>query len=372
MSALYIHIPFCNKKCHYCNFFSTVSLKNRSEIVEAIINEIELKKNYLQTNILQTIYFGGGTPSILSEKELIAIFDKIHQHFILSDDCEITFEANPDDISSDKLKLYKELGINRLSIGIQAFNDDILKTLNRNHTAKEAIYAIELSHTYGFDNLNIDLIYGIPGLSEDLWKKELQIFLSFDIPHLSAYNLTVEPKTALDILIKKKKYPNLNEDEAINHFNYLLNFLNDNGYYQYEISNFSRLGKESKHNSNYWKNLPYLGIGPSANSFNIISRQWNHSSIKLYLENIKLEKEFEAKEILSLDDRFNEYIMLGLRTSWGIDMEIVKNTFGLDYKNHLEIFLEKNPTYFKRDINTIVLAPNFRMLADKIASDIFK
>ncbi len=372
MSALYIHIPFCNKKCHYCNFFSTVSLKSKSKIVEAIIKEIEQKKNYLQTNILETIYFGGGTPSILSDIELSSIFNKIHQTFNVSKECEITFEANPDDINKDKLLLYKGLGINRLSIGIQSFNDETLKKLNRNHTAKEAISAIELSRKIGFDNLNIDLIYGIPGLTDDLWREELQKFFEFNIPHLSAYNLTVEPQTALEILIKKNKYPNLNEDEAINHFHYLLEFLNKNGYYQYEISNFSKFGKESKHNSNYWKNLPYLGIGPSANSFNILSRQWNHSSIKLYLESIETGQEFEEKEILSINDRFNEYIMLGLRTSWGIDIEIVKNSFGLNYKNHLEKYIEKNYIYFQRNISKIVLTPKYRMQADRIASELFK
>ena len=372
MSALYIHIPFCKQKCHYCNFFSTVSIKNKSEIVEAIISEIEQQKNYLQSNILETIYFGGGTPSILNDKELYSIFKKIHEVFVLKKNCEISFEANPDDITTDKLLLYKQLGINRLSIGIQSFNDTILKKLNRSHNSKDAISAIELSKKYGFDNLNIDLIYGIPGLSDKLWKEELNMFFKFNIPHLSAYSLTIEPKTALDILIKKKKYPNLIEEESISHFNYLIKFLERNGFNQYEISNFSKLGKESKHNCNYWKNQPYLGVGPSANSFNIVSRQWNHSSINLYLENIKLGNEYKAKEVLTLDDRFNEYIMLGLRTSWGIDFNIIKDTFGIKYKNHLETYFNDNSNYFQKSNSNIVLARNYRMLADRIASELFK
>jgi len=371
MSALYIHIPFCKHKCHYCNFFSTVSLKNKPEIVDAIITEIEQKKNYLDSNILQSIYFGGGTPSILSENDIQSIFTKIHEIFVVSRNCEITFEANPDDISHEKLKLFKKLGINRLSIGIQSFNNDILKQLNRSHSSEDAINSVLLSKEYGFDNLNIDLIYGIPGLSDDIWKRELDKFLSFDIPHLSAYALTVEPKTALNVLISKNKYPSIDEDTVISHFNYLIEFLNLNNYNQYEISNFSKLGMESKHNSNYWKNKSYLGIGPSANSFNIKSRQWNHSSIKLYLDNINKGIDYEAKELLSINDRFNEYLMLGLRTSWGINVEIIKNTFGLDYKNHLMKYIDKNSNYFLIDKNIIVLTSSYRMLADRIAIELF-
>jgi len=372
MSALYIHIPFCKHKCHYCNFFSTVSFKNKSLIVDAIITEIEQKRNYLDSNILQTIYFGGGTPSILSENEISVIFNKIHEIFTVSNDCEITFEANPDDINHNKLKLFKSLGINRLSLGIQSFNDNILQQLNRSHTSSDAINSVLLSKEHGFDNMNIDLIYGIPGLSDDIWKEELEKFLSFDIPHLSAYALTVEPKTALNVLINKKKYPPINEDSVISHFNYLIEFLTLNNYNQYEISNFSKYGIESKHNCNYWKNLPYLGIGPSANSYNLVSRQWNHSSITKYLESINKSEEYEEKEILSLDDQFNEYIMLGLRTSFGIERDIIEKRFGIEYLEYVNNYVIVNNTKFISDLNIITLNPKNRMFADRIASDMFK
>ena len=372
MSALYIHIPFCKSKCHYCNFFSTVSLKYKSELVDSILIELEQKKNYLSNNNLDTIYFGGGTPSILSNLELSSIFKKIHEIYTVNSDCEITFEANPDDISKEKLILYKELGINRLSIGIQSFNDKILAQLNRNHSAQEAINAVILAKEYGFNNMNIDLIYGIPGLTESIWKEELEKFMEFDIPHLSAYALTVEPKTALNYLINKNKYPNLNEDESITHFNYLISYLNDHKYNQYEISNFSIEGFESKHNSNYWKNNEYLGIGPSANSYNIVSRQWNSSSIKNYINEINDKTNYFGIEFLTLDEQFNEYVMLGLRTNWGIDLEIINSRFGQNYLEYLIEYFSKNLIKFDKKGNIVVLSKNYRMLADGIASDIFK
>lgn len=373
MASIYIHIPFCKTKCHYCNFFSTVSQKDRPELINSIVDEIGLRHDYLDSNIIDSIYFGGGTPSLLTEMELNSIFSKINEHFILSLDCEITLEANPDDISIDKLKLFKDQGINRLSIGIQSFDDGLLEKLNRIHTSKDAIKSVELSKKYGFENLSIDLIFGIPGLNNELWEKEIDIFLNMNIPHLSSYFLTVEPNTALHHLIKKNKYPNVDEKLGIDHFKILMDKIYDEKYDHYEISNYALNGMISKHNSNYWKSKSYLGIGPSSHSYNFVSRQWNASSIKKYIESIKNGNRFLDFEELSLEDRYNEFVMLGLRTSWGINISEVENIFGSNISNYFKTRI--NITRFKENTiitdNCIKLTRNGKILADGLAAELF-
>ena len=373
MSSLYIHIPFCKQKCHYCNFYSTASSKNRDELINALAFEIRGRSNYLKNKTLDTIYFGGGTPSILTQKEISLIFDSIHSSFIIKDDCEITFEANPDDINSEKLNNIIDFGVNRLSIGIQSFDDDILKRLNRVHNSKDAIKSIELAKSKGISNISIDLIYGIPGLSLEKWKNNLNIFKKLDLPHLSSYFLTVEEKTALDILIRKGKYPKLIEEEGLEHFDYLLKFIEDNEYEQYEISNFSKKGLISKHNSNYWNNMAYLGIGPSAHSYNLKSRQWNKSSINNYILDIK-NLNFDSEiEILSEKDKFNEYVMLGLRTKFGVDLNRIKRQYGDSYFDYLlgHINNNINSEYVKFENNILKLSKIGKKYADGIASDLF-
>lgn len=373
MSSIYIHIPFCKKKCHYCNFYTSASSKYRDKIVNGIITEIGLRKNYLKDNHLTSIYFGGGTPSLLSALELQNIYRAIEDNFSIDTDSEITFEANPDDINPDKLAVFTELGINRLSIGIQSFNDDILKKLNRVHTSKEAYDAVKIANKFGIDNLNIDLIYGIPGLSMKIWKDTLLRFNELNLPHLSSYFLTVEDNTALQVLIRKGKYPKLVEEEGLAHYDYLQEFCANTNYVQYEISNFSKNGKISNHNTNYWKNREYLGIGPSAHSFDGFSRQWNIASMTKYIDDVENNTFDTNIEILTPKDKFNEFVMLGLRTIWGVNLLEVKNMFGEDFYSYLNNFIisqrKSDLLIFKNNILT--LSEKGKKYADGIASDIF-
>ena len=373
MSALYIHIPFCKQKCHYCNFYSTASSKNRDALILAIVKEIELRKNYLSDTPLTTIYFGGGTPSILNTNELEIIFAAIHSYYSIDKDCEITFEANPDDINKTKIQQLFDLGVNRLSIGIQSFDDDILKRLNRVHSAADAEKSVDIVKSIGISNISIDLIYGIPGLSMDKWMNSLEIFNKMDIPHLSSYFLTVEEKTALDILIRKGKYPKLKEDEGLAHFDYLLEFCQQNSIEQYEISNFCKDGLISKHNTSYWQNNPYIGIGPSAHSFNLKSRQWNASSINKYIADVNNLEFDKYIEVLSSKDKFNEFVMLGLRTKWGVNVDSVKLLFGEVFYNYLIRYINNNLNsdliLFKNRV--LLLTIKGRKYADGIASDLF-
>ncbi len=373
MSSIYIHIPFCKKKCHYCNFYTSASSKYRDEIVAGIIKEISLRKKYIKNNNLRSIYFGGGTPSILSAIELQNIYRAIEDNFSIDKDCEITFEANPDDINNEKLAVFTELGINRLSIGIQSFNDDILKKLNRVHTSKEAYDAVKIANKYGIDNISIDLIYGIPGLSMDIWKDSLVRFNELNLPHLSSYFLTVEDNTALQVLIRKGKYPKLVEEEGLAHYDYLQDFCKENSYVQYEISNFSKNGRISNHNTNYWKNREYLGVGPSAHSFDGISRQWNIASMTKYITDVENNEFDNNKEILSPKDKFNEFVMLGLRTIWGVNLSDIKKMFGEEYFDYLNNFIKSQG---KTDLlnfenNILKLSEKGKKYADGIASDIF-
>ena len=374
MAGIYIHIPFCKQKCHYCNFFSVASDKYRSVFVGALLNEIQRQKDYLNDQSIHTIYFGGGTPSMLSAKEINQIIEQINSLFTVSSDAEITLEANPDDLNESKLKSLKnETAINRLSMGVQSFFDDDLVYLNRVHNGNQAHDAIELAIKNQFDNLTIDLIYGIPTLTETKWRKNLEIFMAYNLPHLSAYSLTVEPKTALSTLIRKKKMQPVNEEKAIQHFQILLEETNKNDYIHYEISNFAKQGYYSKHNSIYWLGGHYLGLGPSAHSFNGVSRQWNVSSMKQYIEADTLEKTVFEKEVLTTNQQYDEYVMTSLRTSWGCDSEHILNVFGQKYYSHFESSVQQFllDDKIEKEGSIYTLTNRGKLFADGIAAALF-
>ncbi len=374
MAGIYIHIPFCKQKCHYCNFYSTVSLKYQKDFIEALINEIKSRREYLDNKKVNTIYFGGGTPSILSVNELSTIINSINDFFDVDDDAEITLEANPDDLSKEKISDIKNYTqVNRLSIGVQSFFNADLQYLNRVHSSEQAQKSIENSIKAGFNNITIDLIYGIPTLSDNNWKENLKRFFDYNIPHLSSYSLTVEPKTALDVLIKKKKLENIAESESIKHFEILLEETNKHNFINYEISNFALEGHYSKHNSIYWLGGHYLGLGPSAHSYNGKSRQWNVMSVKRYCEEKIPENIVDEKEELSQDQMYNEYVLTSLRTSWGCDIEHIKNAFGKKYSQHfvttIAYALKENNIICKG--NNYTLTNKGKLFADGIASTLF-
>jgi oxygen-independent coproporphyrinogen-3 oxidase len=373
MAGIYIHIPFCKSKCHYCNFYSVASSKYMNEFVPALLKEIELQRDYLEGECVETIYFGGGTPSVLSYDSLKKILDKIRQTFEISGDAEITIEANPNDLDVKKIKEFGQAHINRISIGIQSFFDDDLKYLNRIHTASQAEASVKRSQDAGFENISIDLIYGIPTLTDDKWKQNLDISFALDVPHISSYGLTVEPKTALDILIKKGKAKPVDEEKSVRQFKLLMQEMKINSFIHYEISNFCKEGFVSRHNSNYWKGRKYLGLGPSAHSFNQKERQWNISNIEKYIESISQKKIPYEKEILSENDKYNEYIMTSLRTMWGCDLIHIEKKFGADKL----ILIEERSQQFiksgkmKKENNVLLLTDEGRLFADGIAADFF-
>ena len=374
MAGIYIHIPFCKRKCHYCNFYSLANQKNRAKFLQALLKEIVLQKHYLKAQKIETIYFGGGTPSLLSINEIEVILTKIHQNFEVNSNAEIDLEANPDDLNSEILNDYRRIGINRLSIGTQSFDDRILKKLNRVHTAQQAIEAVNEAQKQGFNNISIDLIYGIPGLSNQLWEESINKALSMHIPHLSAYHITVEPNTALDILIKKKKYPTPVDQEGIIHSLMLMEQMQKNGYEHYEISNYALANQYSKHNTNYWRQKSYLGLGPSAHSFDLHSRQWNIASIKKYIESLEEEKQNFEKEKINAIDQYNEFIMLGLRTQWGININELKEKFGTQnlayFKQEIQKYIENGKVEYTPPIYR--LSNQGKLFADGIAADLFK
>lgn len=373
MAGIYIHIPYCKKACHYCNFHFSTNSKNRQDFVSALLKEIVLQKNYLQGEPIQSIYFGGGTPSLLLAKEMEQIITSLYQNFIVETGSEFTLEANPDDINLEKLLQWKTLGINRFSLGTQSFFEEDLKWMNRAHSAQEAIQSIDLIQQAGFQNINIDLIYGYPLLSDEKWQKNLETFLQLNIPHLSSYCLTVEPKTALQKMLAAKKTDPINEEQTSNHFQQLMQFAATHGYEHYEISNFAKNQQYAKHNTAYWQGKKYLGLGPSAHSYNLYSRQWNVANNATYIKSL-LQKSllpFEV-EILSEANQFNEYLMTSLRTKWGINKQHIRQQFAMvDYTNfekNLKPHLENQTLIQEGD--TITLSRQGKMIADAIISDL--
>jgi len=372
LAGLYLHIPFCKQACHYCNFHFSTSLKQKDGMVQAILEELSLQKEYLQGATLDTIYFGGGTPSLLTQQELLTIFEKIHQLHPIASDAEITLEANPDDLSMEKLAELKDTPINRLSIGIQSFFEKDLKFMNRAHNAAEAKNCIKNAQEVGFNNLTIDLIYGTPTTSNEAWQQNIQTALDFDIPHISCYCMTVEPNTALDHFVKKGKAEPVDEEKAAHQFEILMATLKSAGYEHYEISNFAKPDWHARHNSNYWLGADYLGIGPSAHSFNGKSRQWNVANNAQYIKALSAKATAFEVETLSKEQQYNEYILTALRTKWGCDLAKIEN-WGPSFKHHFE---KISKSYLSNQLiqqknNIFTLTDKGKLLADRIAMELF-
>ncbi len=374
MSGIYVHIPFCKQACHYCDFHFSTSLKNKDALVKSILTEIDIRMNYLPDKSIETIYFGGGTPSLLSEKDLFLILEKIYKQYKVSKDAEITLECNPDDLNNEKLKELKRLEINRLSIGLQSFNDEELIWMNRAHTAMESESSVKRAQDRGFENITIDLIYGSKFSTLNNWKKTLDKAIALDIKHISSYNLTIEDKTKLGHDFKTKKETAIDDEKSSEMFLEMIDRLEKSQFIHYEISNFGKEGFFSTHNSNYWKGAYYIGYGPSAHSFDGVSRQWNISNNPTYIKYIdeKNDAYFE-KEILTEKERFNEYILTALRTIWGVNLNYLKKNFN---ENFIKLFLNQIIYYIDQEQvivhnETYTLTEKGKLLADKIASELF-
>ena len=371
MAGIYIHIPFCKKLCYYCDFYHVITSEKNSVFVDALLKETALRKDYLEDETVSTIYIGGGTPSVFSIKELSDILNQINKFFRVEENCEITIELNPDDVNQDYMEGLKKLNINRISLGVQSWRDPDLKMLNRRHNSEQAAAALTEVFNAGFNNVTIDLIYGIPGMTVKEWSSNLDKAFSFDIKHLSAYHLTIEPGTVFGKMQEKGHFTEIDEDESNAQFNTLIEKAEAAGFIHYEISNFGKPGYFSKHNSNYWKQVNYLGLGPSAHSFNGYSRQWNIRNLNGYIKSINSGKSFFEKEELDTKARFNEYIMTSLRTMWGIDLEYIETTFekeGYDYVVNLSGKF-KNYGLMKQEKNSLVLTNQGKMISDNIISE---
>lgn len=373
MAGIYIHIPFCKQACYYCDFHFSTSLKKKDELLAALKKELELRKNEFEDIAVETIYFGGGTPSLLSQKELEGILESVYDNYSIVKDPEITLEANPDDLSKSKILDLSKTAVNRLSIGIQSFFDADLKLMNRAHNALEAELSLELARNY-FKNISIDLIYGIPGASNEQWTQNIEKALSFKVPHISSYALTVEPKTALASFIEKGLIEDVDDEKAHDQFHLLKAKLEDEGFVHYELSNFGKEGYFSQNNSAYWQGKPYLGIGPSAHSFNGIQRGWNVGNNSKYIKTLQQNLLPIEQETLTPTDRYNEYIMTGLRTIWGVSLDKIKNDFGTNYLDYLfeqaQVFINEHLLYI--DDSHLRVTKKGQFLSDGIASQLFK
>ena len=386
MSGIYLHIPFCKSKCAYCNFFSLVTEKKMDDYVSALKKEIINRKSYLGDDVVKTIYFGGGTPSLLPIKYVEEILELLHENYNIISNPEVTLEINPDTIDKDKMMALKHLGVNRMSVGIQSFNDDDLRYLGRRHDSRHALQVLDDLSGVGFDRITLDLIYGMPTLTEEKWNHNLDIFFSTGISHLSAYALTVEPKTILGQKIEKEELQEVSEEDTIRHYNILVERTKENGFEHYEISNFAKEGCRSQHNSIYWQDVKYLGLGPSAHSYDGDSRQWNVSNLTKYIQfvNADIDTDTDAdtdtdmgryyeREILSKEDKFNEYVMTSLRTSWGCNVDKIERDYGKSYAHN---FLKNIKKYLDSGImlvkdNSFILTDEGMLFADGIAADLF-
>ena len=372
MSGIYIHIPFCKQACHYCDFHFSTSMKKKEEMVLALVKELEFRKDEFQNEVVETIYFGGGTPSVLSINDIRFLINSVYQNYNVNENPEITLEANPDDLDEETIIQYSNSPINRLSIGVQSFFDDDLQLMNRAHNSEEAKKSLAFA-TKHFDNISIDLIYGMPNMSNEKWLHNIETALSFTIPHISSYALTVEPKTALHKMIKLGTISALEDDIAQQHFHILIDKLQENGFVHYELSNFGKPDYFSKNNTAYWLGKKYIGIGPSAHSFNGKSRSWNVSNNSLYLKAIAENKVPSETEILSETDQYNEYIMTGLRTIWGVSLQRIETEFGSSYLDYLQQQAEKfiSDNLLEVENNILKTTKKGKFLSDGIASDLF-
>jgi oxygen-independent coproporphyrinogen-3 oxidase len=370
---LYLHIPFCKQACHYCNFHFSTTLRSKPAMVEALLQELELQRDYLEGAPLSSIYLGGGTPSLLDTGELVRLFDAIYRLHPVEPGAEITLEANPDDLNAAKLaELRQHTPVNRLSIGIQSFSDDDLRWMNRAHSATEAHASLELALKAGFHDMTIDLIYGAPPTSDRQWQENVRIALDLGIPHLSCYCLTVEDKTALGTFVRRGQEPPVDEEKAIRQFEYLMSAAAGAGYEHYEISNFALPGRFARHNSNYWKGKPYLGIGPSAHSYNGVSRQWNVANNAQYMKAIGAGNIPSEQETLTPVQRYNEYVMTRLRTIWGCEWSEIQSmgdSFANHFKREIRPFLNNGQVLLTD--NKYTLSQEGKFLSDRIAVELF-
>ena len=372
MAGIYIHIPFCKKLCSYCDFYHIITQSDTKPFIDALVKEAALRREYTGNEIIETIYLGGGTPSVLSVAEIKGIIESIRKIYTVSENCEVTIEINPEDADKEYLLELKNSVINRISLGIQSWRDSDLKLLNRRHNAAQSAYALEETLKAGFRNVTIDLIYGIPGLTMTDWADNLDKTFSYDIRHLSAYHLTIEPNTVFSKMKQKGLLSEIDEEESSAQFNLLIDKAQSAGFVHYEISNFGKPGYFSIHNSNYWNQVNYIGLGPSAHSFNGYSRQWNIRDVRKYIKSVNAGSPLFEKEELDKKTRFNEYIMTTLRTMWGIDLEYVERIFDKEGYDYILNTAGKLINYglMKQENNTLVLTNQGKMISDNIISEI--
>ena len=373
MAGIYLHIPFCKKACHYCDFHFSTSPQYKDQMLSSLRNEIILRTPYLAKEGIETIYLGGGTPSVLSADEIRSLIDEITSRFEVRNDAEITLEANPDDLNAQKVKELRQTPVNRFSIGVQSFFDEDLKWMNRAHNSNEAESSVKRVQDAGFENITVDLIYGFPLLNEVKWNQNIQKLIDFQIPHISSYSMTVEPKTALASFIKKGKEQAMNESQSSAQFLTLIKRLTEAGFDHYEISNFAKPGMYSRHNSNYWEGVNYLGIGPSAHSFNGESRQWNIANNHRYMQEIQQNKIPAESEYLTPENRINECIMTSLRTSKGLSLGLIAERFGSDYYQSIRKGIEElsDKNWLEITDQKVILSLEGKLFADHIASELF-
>ena len=372
MAGIYIHIPFCKQKCNYCDFYKTTQVSKKHELVEALISELSQRKKWLQNDTVETIYFGGGTPSLLSISEINRIIDKIFSDYSVASIPEITLESNPDDLTKKQILDLKHTAINRLSIGIQSFQNDQLKKMNRRHTANQAVSCVKQAQDAGYENISTDLIYGLPNLTTNTWLNDLKQMQKLNIQHLSAYHLTYETGTEFDKMLKKKMIIPVGEEESVRQFKTLISWAKGNSFEHYEISNFAKPGFYSKHNTSYWQQEKYLGIGPSAHSYNIETRRWNISNLDKYINGINKKEKYSESETLTNIDKYNEYLMTSMRTMWGVNIKKVEAVFGIKqsqtFVNSIKPFIKNGAVYKKND--NFILSDEGIFISDKILTDI--
>ncbi|MFT4601566.1 MAG: oxygen-independent coproporphyrinogen-3 oxidase [Arenicella sp.] len=373
MAGIYLHIPFCKQKCHYCDFHFSTNLANQDRMVKAISKELILRKDSFSSKTIETIYFGGGTPSLLSLEQLQLLLKTVFDNFEVSGNPEITLEANPDDLAIENLRAFKEAGVNRLSIGVQSFDNDVLQFMNRAHNSSEALSSIKIARELGFDNITADLIYGLPNKDLDYWKEQVQQMIDMGVNHISAYCLTIEGNTVFNHLETKGELKLPEDEESLGQFEYLVDKLSEAGFEQYEISNFAKDGFISRHNSAYWRGKHYLGAGPSAHSFDGASRSWNIRNNNTYLAEIeKGFRPFETEQ-LSDNDKFNDFILTRLRTKWGLDKmelsELLNNVVHPEFNKVLESIIRQDS--IKETEDAYVLTSKGKFIADGIAADLF-
>ena len=371
MAGIYLHIPFCRKRCYYCDFFKSTDLSQKIRLLGGLRKELENRAFELSSEKINTIYLGGGTPSVLLVNELKDLLDTIYRNYQVSPEAEITMEANPDDLSLNYLLALHEIGFNRLSMGVQSFSESDLKLMNRRHGAMQAIQSVKWAKTAGFANISIDLIYGLPNQTLEEWERNVRIAVELDVQHISAYNLTYHEGTVFYDRLKKGILKELPDELSLQQFEMLIRILNEAGFEHYEISNFCKPGLYSQHNSSYWKSKKYLGIGPSAHSFDLVTRRWNVSSVSGYLDGLENNKPYSESEILTEQDRYNDYIITGLRTIWGISEEMIRTEFSDHYLVHFQKIKNKylNSGHVLVTSGKTYLSPEGLFISDQIMAD---